>query len=90
MANAKRDENSVPTLLGALSTNGTTLVPIVADPSGHVLGISDGSTGSDHGPVNAPRDQNSVPALMAVSESDGVTPVVVYATVEGLLLIDSN
>ncbi len=90
MANASRDENSVPTLLGALSTNGTTLVRVKVNASNHALKVADGSTGTDHGPVNAPRDENSVPALMAVSSVDGVTPVVVYADSSGNLLVDSN
>jgi len=90
MSNASRDENSIPTLLGALETNGTTLVRIQVDASTHALAVNDSSTGSDHGPVNSPRDENSVPALMGVSADDGVTPVVVYATTGGALLIDSN
>lgn len=89
MSNASRDENSVPTLLGALNTDGTTLVRVKANASNHSLKVSDGSTGSDHGPVNSPRDQNNIPALMAVSSADGVTPVVVYADSSGNLLIDS-
>ncbi len=88
--NASRDENNIPTLLGALESDGTTIVPITADPNTHVLNIEDASTGSDFGPENAPRDENSVPVLMAVSSADGVTPVVVYANSSGELLIDSN
>ncbi len=90
MSNASRDENNVPTLLGALSTNGTTLVPVQVNATLHALSVEDNTTGSDHGPTNAPRDQNNVPALMAVSSDDGVTPVVVYADADGNLLIDSN
>lgn len=90
MADASRDENFVPTLLGALESDGTTLVRINADPTGHALGVDDDTTGSDFGPSNAPRDNNYVPALLAVSSEDGVTPVVVYATSDGLLLIDST
>lgn len=90
MAQASRDENNVPTLLGALSTNGRTLVPVKADPTTHVLSTDDNTTGSDFGPQNAPRDENSVPVLMAVSSADGVTPVVVYADATGKLLINSN
>lgn len=90
MANAAKDENFVPTLLGTLESDGATLVRITASPTNHGLTISDASTGSDHGPTNAPRDENFVPALMAVSEADGVTPVVVYATAGGALLIDSS
>ncbi len=90
MPNASRDENSVPTILGGLETNGVTLVPVKVDASSHALHVDDDNDGSDHGPVNAPRDENSVPAFMAVSETDGKTPVVLYATADGKLLIDSN
>lgn len=90
MSDASRDANNVPTLLGGLDTDGTTLVRVVVDAPTHGLKISDGTTGVDHGPTDSPRDNNFVPALMAVSSADGVTPVVVYADVDGNLLVDSN
>lgn len=90
MANAVRDENRIPALLGTLDSDGDTVVPILADPSNHTLAVSDGTTGSDNGPVNAPRDGNRIPALIATSSVDGITPVVVYADQDGNLLIDSN
>lgn len=89
MANAKRDENNVPTLIAGLNTNGSTIVRVKANPSNHGLKVSDDTTGTDHGPANALRDENSVPVIMAVSSADGVTPVVVYADSSGNLLIDS-
>ena len=90
MSNAKIDENGVRTLLGALSTDGTTIVPVLANPGRHTLKINNATGGTDHGPKNAPRDQNNQPVLMAVSSVDGVTPVVVYADSSGNLLINSN
>lgn len=90
MATASRDENGVPTLLGALNTNGTTPIAIKANASNHGLEISDGTTGSDFGVANAVRDSNFVPVLMAVSSVDGVTPVEVYADSSGNLLIKST
>lgn len=87
---ASRDENSVPTLLGTLDTDGKTPVRILANPANGALSVSNGTTGSDNGPDNAPRDANNVPALLAVSSVDGVTPVVVYADEDGNLLIDDN
>jgi hypothetical protein len=90
MANAPRDENRVPALLGTLNTDGATIVPVLADATLHALTVSDGSTGSDNGPVNAPRDGNRIPALLATSSADGVTPVVVYADTNGALLIQST
>jgi hypothetical protein len=90
MANAKRDDNNVPTALGALETDGATIVPIVVNASNHSLTVDDNTTGTDYGPTNALRDDNNVPVLMAVSSADGVTPVVVYAKANGKILIDSN
>lgn len=90
MANAERDENNVPTLLGALESDGDTLVRICVQPSVHALCVSDGTTGTNHGPAAAPRDENYIPALIAVSSADGVTPVVVYATSDGKLLVKTT
>ncbi len=90
MANAYRDENSVPTLLGTLNTTGTSLVRVKANSVTHALKVSDGITGSNHGPTNALRDENEVPGLLAVSSVDGVTPVSVYTDSSGNLLIQST
>ncbi len=87
---ASLDENGVPTLIAGLNTNGTTIVRVKVNATTHGLKISDGTTGTDHGPVNDLRDENSRPALMATSSVDGVTPVVVYADSSGNLLINSN
>lgn len=89
MANAQRDQNNVPTLLGILASNGTTTVAVCADPNSNGLCVEDNTTGDDMGPANALRDQNSVPTLLAVSSADGVTPVTVYTDSDGYLLIDS-
>lgn len=89
MANASRDANNVPTLLGVDSSSGATIVRIGVDSVAHSLKVSDGTTGSDFGPKNAPHDENHVPTLIAVSSVDGVTPVVVYSDSSGNLLIDS-
>lgn len=86
MANAKRDENGVRSLLGASKDDGTTTIVIKADNATNSLFTSEESA-SDLGPVNAPRDENGVPALIAVSSADGHTPVVVYANSSGELLI---
>ena len=79
--NAQRDENNVPTIIGVLNTDGSTIVPIKAD---------DNTTGSDNGPNRALHDDNFVPTILAVSSVDGVTPVAVYTDSSGNLLIDSN
>jgi hypothetical protein len=99
MANAKHDENHVPTLIAALNSDGATIVPVCANEATHSLCVVDDTTGSDHGPQNALHDGNFVPTLLAVSSTtatvggidyvQGVTPVVVYADSNGKLLIDS-
>lgn len=90
MADASRDENNVPTLLGALSTDGSTVVRVQANATDHTLSVNNASTGDDFGPEDAIRDENNIPVLMAVSSADGETPVVIYANADGELLIDAN
>lgn len=91
MANAKRDENFVPTITAILNDDGTTITNLTAEPTTHGLDASDGSTGSDMGPTGlALRDGNFVTTLIAVSEADGETPVPIYANSDGKILIDSN
>ncbi len=92
MANAKRDNNYIPVLLGTLNTNGTTVVPVYAGVSfgNHNLMVSDGTSGVDHHTENAQRDENRVPALWATSSLDGVTPVAVYTDSSHNLLIQST
>lgn len=87
---AKRDENRITTLIGALNTNGKTPQLIYADPVTHNLCVSDGSTGSDFGVENDPRDENRVPVAMAVSSSDGITPVELYSSPLYNLFIQSS
>lgn len=85
-----RDQNGVVALGCALNTDGVTVTAIKADPSTHLLNISDGTTGSDNGVANAVRDANQRPVLMATSSVDGRTPVEVYADSSGNLLVDST
>jgi len=87
---AKKDGNRISTLLGTSNTDGETPIVITADPTTHILEVSDGSTGSDLSDNIASRDANRVPVLMGVSEDDGETPVAIYADANGKLLIDSN
>lgn len=90
MADVIRDENRVPGLVGTLDSDGVTPTPVKANSTTHALAVSDGSTGSDLGPVNAPRDGNRVTGLLAVSSVDGITPVVIYANSNGELLVQST
>lgn len=89
MANASRDDNNIPTLLGVLNTDGVTPTKVQVNATLHALKISDNTTGTDHGTDSAVRDENFVPVLMAVSSADGITPVEVYADSSGMLLINS-
>lgn len=89
MAEARRDQNHVTTMLAALATDGVTPTQVKITAA-HALLVDDDTTGTDHGTTNAIRDQNHVTALMAVSADDGVTPVALYSTASGELLIDSN
>lgn len=91
MTNAKRDNNQIPVILGTSSSDGTTPIPIKADPSTHALLVNDRATGSDLSGDVALRDDNGVTTLLAVSETDGVTPVPIYAdSSTGALLTDSS
>jgi len=79
MTNAKRDNNQIPVMLGASSTDGSTPVPIKVVPTTHIMVVDDTGTGTDLSGDNASRDDNGVPVLMGVSSDDGVTPVPIYA-----------
>jgi len=91
MANAKRDDNGVPTLIAASNSDGSTPVLVKASPTTHRLATADGSTGSDLSGDQAKRDDNGVPLLIAVSSADGLTPVPIYADpATGELLVKST
>lgn len=90
MAEAKRDQNHVTTLLGVSNTDGTTIRNLTIAPTTHFLQVKDGITGSSFGGTNAIRDQNHVPVMIATSETDGTTPVPLYVDSDNFLLVDSN
>jgi hypothetical protein len=90
MAEAKRDQNHVTTMLGVSDADGTTPMNAVAEPIRHAVSVDDGVDGSDLGENFAARDQNHVPVLMAVSAVDGVTPVPLYIDGDGSLKIQST
>lgn len=91
MTQAKKDNNSVDTMLATQQADGVTPELIKADPTTHGIAVDDNTTGTDQSPTDiAKRDQNMVPVLIAVSEVDGVTPVQLYVDADGKLLIDSN
>jgi len=90
MANAKKDENSVSTIIGTLNTDGITptLIRVCDDCNG--VEVANGTTGSDLSDDIAARDENSVPVMLGVSSSDGITPVALYVNSSGQLLIKST
>lgn len=90
MANAKRDQNSIPTMLGLLNSDGVTGTLVYGSPTTHGLDVDDNTTGSDNGGEQAKMDDNGVTPLIVVSEVDGVTPVALYVNSSNQLLIDSN
>lgn len=91
MANAQRDNNNVPTIIGVSSSDGSTIYNVKADPSTHGLKISDGTTGTDFGNTYAGHDDNGVTTLLAVSSVDGTTPVELYVeAATGSLLIKNS
>lgn len=90
MADAKRDNNMIPAATGVLNSDGATITRVKGS-AGHILQVSDGTTGSDNGPTaKALRDTNYVTTLTAVSEANGSTPVALYVNSSGELLIDST
>jgi hypothetical protein len=87
--NTYHDDDHVHVML-AVQTDGVTLGLPQVDPNTHVLSVSDGTTGSDNGPVNAKHDGNNIAIIMGVSSADGKTPVAPYIDSSGAWLIDSN
>ncbi len=93
MANAKRDQNSRPTVILASNADGVTVLPLLASPVTHRMKTDDNSTGSDAGNNlnNAMLDESSVAVWTALSADDGETVVEIYAdSLTGKILIDSN
>ena len=90
MTEAKRDQNSIPVILGVLNTDGETPTPPTVDPTTHALGVSNGIGGSDLSGDIASRDENGITTMIVVSEVDGITPVELYVNSSGELLIKST
>ncbi len=71
MANAKRDENSVPTLIAASSTDGVTPTLVYADPSTHRLLVD--ATAGVVGPLSSTDE--------AIARWDGTTGLTIQDSV---------
>lgn len=89
MAEAKKDNNSVDTLIATLNTSALTPTGVKINPTNNSLKVIDGTTGSDFGGTIAGRDNNSVPVMMAVSSADN-TPIVLYCDSNGQLLVQTT
>ena len=91
MAESKRDNNKIPTIIALSNADGTTPINVTVHPTTHGLQISIGDTGSDLGGDHAIRDNSGIPVLMGVSSADGITPVAIYADpTTGELLIKTT
>lgn len=88
MANAAKDENSVPTLIAASSADGSTPVRVYADPSTHRLLVN--ATSGVVGPVSSTdgaivlwdgvtgltvKDSDLIPGGITTAPSTSATPV---------------
>lgn len=80
MSNAPLDENSRPAITCASKNDGTTIVPIKADPTTHAIMLVDGTGQTDNGNNNgnAMLDENSRPVWTALSSANDGSIVEVY------------
>lgn len=84
------DENRIPSIIAVSSDDGSTLIPVKANPVNKALKVDDDTGGTDKSTnENDLRDENRKVAFFAVSSDDGVTPVEVYCDSSGNLLINS-
>lgn len=93
MSNASRDENSRIAIIAASNLDGTTIVPIKANPTNHALKVEDATGGSDNGNNSgvAMLDENGIPVWTALSSDGSGTIIEVYGDpVTGKLLVNSN
>jgi hypothetical protein len=88
MAETKHDDNGVPTITGVLNTDGATVTRVKANPTTHILDVSDGSSGSDLGNDNATRDNSGYPVMLATDASGNIIPL--YVNSSGQLLTKST
>jgi hypothetical protein len=91
MAQARKDNNAIPVILGTSNSDGITPVQIKVSTTTHGLMTDDNTTGTDLSGDIASRDDNGFPVLMGVSSTDGITPTAVYADPStGKILITST
>ena len=88
MTNAGIDNNSVPVAQGVLNTDGTTPKMLEANPTTHILDVSNGSTGSDFGNDWAARDDNAKTTAIATDANGATIPL--YVDSSGNFLVKST
>lgn len=77
MANASRDENSVPSLLAVSSTDGVTPIAVYADPTTHRLLVTSGSGGF-------------VQVQAATGTVDGSNTTFTFTTEPNIIVVDNR
>lgn len=90
MANAKIDDNNVPTILGTLQSDGRTLINLKINPTNGAVKYDDGTTGTASTRTTAGRDENNKTAWIGVSSADNFTPVPVAFDSSGNILMKST
>ncbi len=84
MSNASRDENNIPTLIAASSSDGVTPTKVYADPDTHRL-LVDGITGPTG--LTGSRGATGPTGPSGVAVGDGVYSPVTSITVAGAQLL---
>lgn len=87
--NAGIDQNSKPTIIALLNTDGATITPIKISASNHGIEVSDGTGGSDNGGTFAKTDENGRTTWVAESSNGSGALVALYVDSTGHLLINS-
>lgn len=90
MANAAIDQNSKPTIIGTLQSDGVTPIRLKVNPSNGGIKYVDGTSGTVSTRINASIDDNGNPVWLGVSSVDGQTLIPIAMDSNGNLLIQST
>ena len=88
MAEAKRDQNSIPTILAVLNTDGTTPTNVRINPVGNLLKVDIDVPGSDFGSDLANRDQNVITTMIVTDVNNNI--ISLYVDSNGQLMVQST
>lgn len=90
MANAKKDDNSYPTLIGISCVDGVTPVKVVVDPVTGGVGVDATTVISVVPSYTTQVDDNDSPVMKGVSSSNSNTVLPIYVNPStGQILIDT-